>query len=218
MKNCLVESAMFDDTIINGFQFIDNYYFGITLGQKDLEKLIHIHKRLIKKGMNEKNGIFALNARIYNFLIKYKVSSSNSNDMNNTFFDVKMEEIELSEEKLGYKLPKELKEFYQEIGYGFFHRNSGSFNRLLSPLQVSQINLREDFYETDPDLDIFDELYNKEKLLFFEINEGIYLAIDKKEENKKNAVWLFDKKISNSLENFIVEFANNPKLIDNFHN
>ena len=167
--------------------------------------------------MKDTNDILVQNGGIYNFLIKYKVSSSNSNEMNNTFFGVKMEEIEISEKKLGHELPKELKEFYQEIGYGFFHRNSGSFNRLLSPLQVSQINMREDFYEADPDLDIFDELYNKEKLLFFEINEGVYLAIDKKEEDKKNAVWLFDKKISNSLENFIVEFANNPKIIDNFH-
>ena len=151
----------------------------------------------------------------YNFLIKYKVYSSNSNNLNNIFFEIKKEDIEISEEKLGCKLPDELKDFYQEIGYGFFYKDSGSFNRLLSPLQVAQINLREDFYEADPDLDIFDELYNKEKLLFFEVNEGIYLAIDKKEKNKQSAIWLFDKKISDSLENFIIEFTNNPKLIDN---
>jgi len=136
------------------------------------------------------------------------------NNVNNTFFDVKMEEIKKSENKLGHKLPKELKEFYQEIGYGFFHKNNDSFNRLLSPLQVVQINLKEDFYETDPDLEIFDDLYNKEKLLFFEVNEGIYLAIDRKEENGENAIWLFDKKISNSFKNFILELIDNPKLIE----
>ena len=135
--------------------------------------------------------------------------------MNNIFFDVKKEDVEISEKKLGCKLPNELKKFYQKTGYGFFNKHNGSFNRLLSPLQVVQINLKEDFYATDPDLDIYDELYNNEKLLFFEVNEGIYLAIDKKEENKKNAIWLFDKKISDSLESFIVDLANNPELIDN---
>lgn len=38
MKNCLVESAEFDGAIIEGFQFLENYYFGIVLGQTDFEK------------------------------------------------------------------------------------------------------------------------------------------------------------------------------------
>lgn len=42
MKNCLVESAMFKDAIVDNFKFVENYYYGLTLGQKEFdEKLIH---------------------------------------------------------------------------------------------------------------------------------------------------------------------------------
>jgi len=40
MKNCLVESAMFKGANVMNFTFVDNYYYGLTIGQKDLDKLI----------------------------------------------------------------------------------------------------------------------------------------------------------------------------------
>jgi len=40
MTNCLVESAMFKGAVVQGFKFIDNYYFGLTIGQKEFDKLI----------------------------------------------------------------------------------------------------------------------------------------------------------------------------------
>lgn len=38
MKNCLVESAMFEGALTTGFKFIENYYYGATLGQKDFDE------------------------------------------------------------------------------------------------------------------------------------------------------------------------------------
>ncbi|GHT15446.1 SMI1/KNR4 family protein [Bacteroidia bacterium] len=151
----------------------------------------------------------------YGFLINYKVGSvSSDNELANIFYPIQRDNIELAEEKLGYKLPLDLKNFYQEIGYGFFHREQGSINRLLSPLQVAQINLKEGIYEADPDLDVYDDIYKNEKILFFEVNEGLYLAIDKENHNGNSSVYLFDKKISDSLKAFIKEFTNNPDLIN----
>jgi len=41
MKNCLVESAMFKGALVKDFRFIENYYYSLTLGQKDFdEKLV----------------------------------------------------------------------------------------------------------------------------------------------------------------------------------
>lgn len=40
MKNCLVESALFKDAVITNFRFIDNYYYGITIGQDEFNKKI----------------------------------------------------------------------------------------------------------------------------------------------------------------------------------
>lgn len=39
MKNCLVESADFTGAVTTGFRFEENYYYGLTLGQDDFEKL-----------------------------------------------------------------------------------------------------------------------------------------------------------------------------------
>jgi hypothetical protein len=149
----------------------------------------------------------------FQILSSFKVTNVTAeNNLDHVFYPVK--DIELAEKKLGFPLPKELVSFYNEIGYGFFwQKNKDSFDRLLSPLQVAQITLKEDFYEEDPDLEVYDDLYNNDKLLFLEVNEGIYLAIDKADEGGKNKIYYFDQKIFNSLEDFIKEFIQNPNLI-----
>ena len=38
MKNCLVESAMFKGAVVANFRFIDNYYYGLTIGQTDFDE------------------------------------------------------------------------------------------------------------------------------------------------------------------------------------
>lgn len=89
-----------------------------------------------------------------------------------------------------------------------------SFDRLLSPLQVAQITLKEDHYEADPDLEVYDDMYDGDKLLFFEINEGLYLAIDKETKNGKNKIYYFDEVIFDSLESFIKAFLGNQNLLN----
>lgn len=123
----------------------------------------------------------------------------------------------INQAEVAIKIPNELKRFYQEIGYGFFHNSKGSINRLLSPLQLKQLNLREDFYEFDPELDSYEESYKGEKLLFFEVNEGVYLAIDKEDAKGKNAIYFFDRKLSDSLEDFLIRFDANLNLLSDFH-
>lgn len=147
------------------------------------------------------------------FLDSYKVSNvQQTNSLKHIFYTVDFNTIKIAEEKLGFQIPKELKQFYLEIGYGFFWQNDKrSFDRLLSPLQLAQINLREDFYEFDPDLEIYDE---EDRLIFFEANEGLYLTILKNEVNDKNAIYFFDEKVANSLEEFLIELDKNPNFID----
>lgn len=42
MTDCLVESAMFKDSIVDNFRFVGNHYYGIIVGQKEFdEKFIH---------------------------------------------------------------------------------------------------------------------------------------------------------------------------------
>ncbi|MET4141982.1 hypothetical protein ABIB30_004375 [Pedobacter sp. UYP1] len=57
-------------------------------------------------------------------------------------------------------------------------------------------------------------MYDGDKLLFFEINEGVYLAIDKEAKNGENKIYYFDKEIFNSLESFIKAFLGNQNLLN----
>ena len=136
---------------------------------------------------------------------KYIIEVTNQeNNLKHNFYRVRFENIELAEDSI--QLPIELKLFYKEVGYGFFYKNLNSFNRLFSPMQVKQINLREDFYEFDPDLELYKTDFYKDKLIFFEVNEGVYLLIDKNDIKGKNAIYYFDDKIANSLEEFLDRF------------
>lgn len=128
------------------------------------------------------------------------------------FYPLKKEDIIKIYETI--PIPTELLEFYSIVGYGFFfHNSSSSFNRLLDPYSFRQINLREDLYEFDPDLELYDNEAYKDKLIFFEVNEGVYLLIDKNDNNGKNAVYYFESKIADSLAEFLEAFDANPNLI-----
>jgi hypothetical protein len=55
MTNCLVESAMFKGATVTGFKFIDNYYYGLTLGQEEFDdKIIHSDAYILTKALSEK--------------------------------------------------------------------------------------------------------------------------------------------------------------------
>ncbi|KKB72073.1 MULTISPECIES: SMI1/KNR4 family protein [Bacillus] len=120
---------------------------------------------------------------------------------NHKFYELKENDLTEAEERLGFSFPKELREFYLEIGYGFIKgNNENAINRLLDPDTIADITLREDIYEFDPDLDgIYEE---EDKLVFYEVNEGVYLTLDLN-ENEKSPVFFFDTKIADSLEEFI---------------
>ncbi|USK79408.1 SMI1/KNR4 family protein [Peribacillus frigoritolerans] len=120
---------------------------------------------------------------------------------NHKFFPLKEKDLIKAEERIGFKFPPELREFYLEVGYGFFKgNNENSISRLMDPDTIADITLREGIYEYDPDLEgIFEEA---DKLVFYEVNEGVYLTLDLN-DTQRNSVHFFDNKIAVSLESFI---------------
>nr|WP_309545312.1 SMI1/KNR4 family protein [Virgibacillus dokdonensis] len=72
--------------------------------------------------------------------------------------------------------PNDLKQLYLEVGYGFIKgQSANAINRILGPGAVADIRLKEGIFEFDPDLD---ELFDEDKLIFFELNEGVYISLD----------------------------------------
>lgn len=92
---------------------------------------------------------------------------------------IRLQENELldAEERLGFELPNELRDFYLEVGYGFIKGSDGNaINRIMDPDTIADITLREGIYEFDPDLEGIYE--DDDKLVFYEVNEGVYLTLD----------------------------------------
>lgn len=154
----------------------------------------------------------------FDFLAKYKVASDKEQDINigrpwkHLFIPVQPFELLEAENELGYRLPAELDAFYSEIGYGFFYNNSDKdFNRFLSPDILVEINLRQDEYEFDPDLDIYN---NPDRIIFFQVNEGVFLTIDKNENNGSSAIYFVTDRIAGSLKDFLLKYDADPDYLN----
>ncbi|EMI14279.1 hypothetical protein C883_814 [Bacillus stratosphericus LAMA 585] len=128
------------------------------------------------------------------------------NELENKTYKVSEDDILKAEQRMDISFPNDLRQLYLEIGYGFIKSQSAnSINRIMGPGTVADIRLREGVFEFDPDLD---ELFDDEnKLIFFEVNEGVYISLDLKLVN--NPVYYFDTQIAESLEDFFKKFLNN---------
>ena len=121
----------------------------------------------------------------------------------NSFFLVTEKEILDVEKELDLKFPKELIRFYIEVGYGFINGSEFNTNRIMDPYSVRDFRLRAN------DFEIYDEFENN-KLIFFEANETALMSIELNEKDK-SAIYYYDIKIANSLEEFLTKIQEDDK-------
>lgn len=96
--------------------------------------------------------------------------------------------------------PVELKQFYQEIGFGFFHINRGRIHRILDPQSLIFINQQRDEYKRDK---ILAESIKEGQLVFFDSQAYGYFSLEMESAQKKNAVYYKGEKIESNLFDFI---------------
>ncbi|MGG3927061.1 SMI1/KNR4 family protein [Metabacillus fastidiosus] len=134
------------------------------------------------------------------------------NNGKNKTYKLLEEDVLKAENRIGISFPNDLRQLYLEIGYGFIKgQSANAINRILGPEKVADIRLREGVFEFDPDLD---DIYEEEdKLIFFEVNEGVYISLGLYLIN--NPIFYFDTQIADSLEDFFKKFLNdNEYYID----
>lgn len=124
------------------------------------------------------------------------------NNKKNSFYPITEEMVLEAEKRMGIKFPLELRKFYLDVGCGFIEKQLCEINRMIGPLGCSDIRLREDIYEYDPDLEMY-EKYEKNSIIFFEINEGLYASIGI-EDGK---IYYTNKVIADTLEEFLEKMA-----------
>lgn len=110
-------------------------------------------------------------------------------------------EIKEVEKELGFKFPKELVDFYLEVGYGFIKGSEFNVNRIMDPYSLRDFRLRVNDFEFYPDIEIYDE-FEDNKLIFFESNESALMSIELN-ENTRSAIYYYDTQIATSLEEFL---------------
>ncbi|PLT49426.1 SMI1/KNR4 family protein [Bacillus amyloliquefaciens] len=136
----------------------------------------------------------------YDFIKTYK---------ENTFYQVSENEILEVENKLGLRLPYDLRQFLLEIGYGFLKKSEYNINRILGPASIRDARLKVNDFEFYPDIEVYEEL-EEDKLIFFEANESALLLIELGNE-QNNSIYYDDIKIADSLEEFLIELMKNDK-------
>ena len=78
-----------------------------------------------------------------------------------------------------------------------------AFNRLMDPDSCADIRLREYPYTYDPDLEMYEE-YERNGILFFEVNEGVYTSIGFDD----GKIYYADEVIADSLMEFLKKIRN----------
>ena len=147
---------------------------------------------------------------MFNFLKEYVVvDRSARSKQKSIFYPLPKEEIAEAEDLLKMQFPKELKRFYEEIGYGFLKTNKTLINRFMDPFSVVDFRLRQDIYEYNPNLDDVDD---DESLVFFKVSEISFLTIKFKQENELGQcpIYYGSTKIADSLEEFLIKMEGNP--------
>ncbi|WP_106496436.1 SMI1/KNR4 family protein [Lentibacillus sp. Marseille-P4043] len=127
----------------------------------------------------------------------------------NSFYPVTENEIKEVEKELDLKFPKELVNFYIEVGYGFIKGSEFTINRIMDPYSVRDFRLRVNDFEFYPDIEIYDEFENN-KLIFFEGSESALMSIELNEKNS-SPVYYYDIQIATSLREFLRKIEENDK-------
>jgi len=197
-KRLYKKSIFYDDIArLYADETID-YYSSIYTELDRIERLLSKSKiaegsiKLVGKVMN------------YSFL---KVRSENS------FYPVTVEEINEIENELGISLPKDLKDLYLEVGYGFIKGSEYNVNRVLDPYSIRDLSLKQNDFQYIPDIEIYSE-FEQDKLLFFKANESALMSIGLSEND--NAIYYCDVRIAESLKEFLYKIQENDKYYFEF--
>ena len=132
------------------------------------------------------------------------------NKKGNKFYAVKDQMIIMAQNELGILFPKDLVDFYKEVGYGFLASKEDNFNRIMGPGSVCEFRLRDGQFENYSELDIYEDC-EKDTLIFFEVCEGYYLSIG---FSKSNNGMIYDGKkvISQNLKQFLIDYQKDEKF------
>ena len=129
----------------------------------------------------------------------------------NAFFPVSRDDITACERMIGFRLPDQLRTFYEEIGYGFLvvargkqpHDRTDAVNRFSHPLQLAELYLGKT--EFGPE-----EGFPKSELPFFETADNYYFVMHPFDDYRNSVYASRGGLISLSFEVFVKDLYGDP--------
>ncbi|SDY79175.1 SMI1/KNR4 family protein [Bacillus sp. 166amftsu] len=148
----------------------------------------------------------------FHFLKQYVIlpGTEISSDDKHVFYPTGTDEIKSIENEWGEKFPRELKQFYNEIGYGFVCKSIESrFNRIMGPGSVLDFINGEDIYMDDIRLDHYTD---ENELVFYEVSElsCLVMNLDAEDADGCCPIYYEGDLIANSLGDFLRKMNKNP--------
>ena len=140
---------------------------------------------------------------MYDYLKPYIEPQGNANYQ---FYPVSQDEILEAEKRMEMAFPSQLKEFYQDIGYGFFNGDQFNINRIMSPSDIA------DFMCNDEPYDCIDKsIYEENEMPFMHISGEDFLTIVS-DGDDKGSILYFGTKIAESFYSFVEKMYREPNF------
>lgn len=131
----------------------------------------------------------------------------------NTFYPVNAEAIHRAESNMGIIIPDTLIQFYLTIGYGFLETCTYNINRIMGPSSIEEFYLGTGQFQNSEEVKIFAK-YTKDKLVFFEVTESLFLSIGITKMNK-GKIYYYDELIANDMNEFFKKYLENERYFLN---
>ena len=115
---------------------------------------------------------------------------------------------------MGEIIPDALTQFYLNVGYGFLETHRHNINRIMGPSSVEEFYFGTGQFQNSEEVEIFGK-YTKDKLVFFEVNESLFLSIGITKLNK-GKIYYYDDVIANDMSEFFEKYLENERFFLDF--
>lgn len=123
------------------------------------------------------------------------------NNSDNSFYGVKTDLVGIVEKNMGVTIPDDLKNFFSEIGYGFLKTKKSNINRIMGLGSIEDFRLGTGEFLNSKEAETL-KMYSDDKLVFFEVNESLYISIGIS-KNNYGKIFYYNDVIADSLEEFL---------------
>lgn len=120
------------------------------------------------------------------------------------FYKVSSEDIMAAEQRMNRKFSQSLRDFYKEIGWGYFEDDDKIFiNMLMSPSEAADFYCEEGNYEYSEER----EFVKEDEFVFFEVDSNCHVKL--KVINGVDHGVYFGRKIADSFLDFMKKMSKN---------